>query len=424
MSERESFLRSALIPLSHQSTGRYGLFHPGSGVMIAVDRLGVLAARELLGGASLAQARQRLALTGRLSHAGFDALAAALAQAGALGEVTGPRWRREVRALACRWLGVAGLRAADTLVALPYSAQRWLLSWLPRAVLGPRVMAQARWYLDGVLTASGYGEAPAVERERLIRAVCQATTRTMLFGLLSVVAAPTHAGAWLRRVVEARGAAEVDAAVAAGGAVVACLHSEGYLALLARHAHTYARAACAVRAEMVSVNLDAHAPASDAVTRALGAQMDNTDPMAARRLADYLRAGGIVTLPFDGAPLNAPTTHVELLAGRPLRASRGPAWLAVRSGRPLYFATTHWDGQRVVIDYGEPLSVPGDLTRREQVTALTTELYQRANRWVEAHPGAWTGWTFLEHYLAEQPAQDAFKVTAQVTAQVAVEEGA
>jgi lauroyl/myristoyl acyltransferase len=400
MPERDGYLRSALIPLSQRSAERYGLFHPGSGALIATDRLGILAARHLLDGASLAEVRQRLNQTSRLSPEGFDALASALAHVGALGGPTSTRRRQRLRAIACRWLGAMGGAGACALPALPYWAMRSLLNWLPRTVFGPRILAQARWYLDSVLSTSGYGHLPTPTREHLIRTVCQATSRTTLMRMLLVLATPTQAEAFLRQ-AEVRGREDVRATVESGGAVVACLHSEGYLALLALHARTFLQAACVVRSEMVSVSLDAGTTPPDYVARALGAQISNRDAMAARRLVRYVREGGIVTLPFDSAPVDAPNSQEAMLAGRLMRASAGPAWLAVQSGRPLYYATTCWDGHRVVVDYGEPLTAPQGMSKPERVAALTNELYARADRWVRAHPGEWTGWTFLEHYLAE-----------------------
>jgi lauroyl/myristoyl acyltransferase len=282
---------------------------------------------------------------------------------------------------------------------------RLLLDWLPRAVLAPRIVAHAQWYLDDALRRSGYDGLSATERHCLLRAICRAASRTMLFGLLVVLAEPHRAQRLLRQFVRPKGFDTVRAAAEAGGAVVACLHSDCYPALLALQARTFEHASCVVRAEMVCVGLEAGAAPPDYVAQALGTQISNTAAMGPRLLAACVRKGGVVTLPIEAVPVGATRGQVVSLAGHPLRANRGPAWLAVRTGRPLFLATTRWVGRRVLVDYGEPLRVSADLSRQEQVERLTSELYARADLWVRAHPSDWTGWTFLEHYMTQLPSR-------------------
>jgi lauroyl/myristoyl acyltransferase len=413
MHERDTFLRSALIPLSQQRTGRYGLLQPGSGALIATDRLGILAANLLLDGISLNQVHERLIETGALSAQGFDTLASALTIMGAVGELSSMRRHRRFRAFACRSLGKVCTLGFTVLPALPYAVTRRLLNWAPRLVRWLHTPAGAQWYLHDVLSKSGTDYMLPSAHNKLIRDICDAATRTLMIRALSALATPTQADTFIRQAVEMRGMEGLQTAVTEGGAVVACLHGEGFPALLSIHAHLFARAAFLALADMVSIRLDTNAPPPDYTVLAGGAMVSNVDAMAARKLVRHVVAGGIVTVPFDSAPIDATNGHLATLAGRTVRASLGSAWLAVQSGRPLYLATTYWDGERLVVDYGDPLSVPDGMSKRERVQALTAHLYERADRWIQAHPGKWVSWTCLESFAVGPSVEPLNELAAQ-----------
>jgi lauroyl/myristoyl acyltransferase len=174
--------------------------------------------------------------------------------------------------------------------------------------------------------------------------------------------------------------------------------------LFAIHANQFARATFLALADMVSVHLDTQAPPPAYAILAGGAMVANTDPMAARTLVRRVVADGIVTIPLDAELPGATSDQMATLAGWALRANPGAAWLAVRSGRPLFLATTYWDGTRLVVEYSGPLSAQAGMSKPEQVQALTERLYERANRWIQAHPGQWLGWTQIESFTARPSA--------------------
>ena len=416
MPERGGFLRSALIPLSQHRTRRYGLFHPGSGALIATDRFGFSAANLLLDGASLDDVHERLSETGGLSQQGFDALASALTYMGALGDLSGTRRHRRFRAFACRRLGKVCTLGFIVLPALPYAVTRQLLNYIPRLVWWLRRIAGVQWYqwyLSEVLSGSGYDPAPLSAQAKLIRDICTAASRTLMIRALVALATPRQAAVFIRQAVKMHGMDGLYKAVTEGGAVVACLHGEGFQALLSIHAHRFAQPAFLALPDMVSIRLDASSPPLDSLTLACGTLISNADAMAARKLVRHVVAGGIVTVPFDSAPIDATNGLVATLAGRTVRASLGPAWLAVQSGRPLYLATTYWDGERLLVDYGDPLSTPDGMNKRERVQALTAQLYERADRWIQAHPGKWVNWTSLNSLAVGRPEEPPNEPVAQ-----------
>jgi hypothetical protein len=81
----------------------------------------------------------------------------------------------------------------------------------------------------------------------------------------------------------------------------------------------------------------------------------------------------------------------------------------MRSGRPLFLATTYWDGKRLVVEYSDPLTAPAGVSNPEQVRALTERLYARADRWIRAHPGKWLGWTQIETLAAKPVVERAMR---------------
>lgn len=409
MTQRGSFLRSALIPLSQRRTRRYGLFHPGSGALIATDHFGVLAANLLLDGASLDDVHERLIETGRLSQQGFDAFANALTSMGVLGNLSRARRYRRFRAVACRRISKVCSLGFAVLPALPYAVTRRLLNWAPHLVQWLRWMVRAQWYqryLYEVLRKSGYDTVSPAALNKLIRDISTATSRTLMIRALIAIATPRQAATFIRQAVAIHGMEGLQQAVAEGGALVACLHCEGYQALVSIHARNFARPAYLALPDMVSIRLDTTAPPLDYLTVACGTLISPVGPMAARKLVRYMVAGAIVTVPFESAPIHATDGVVTTLAGRTVLASLGPAWLAVESGRPLYFATTYWDGARLVVDYGDPLSAPDGMDKRERMQALTAQLYERADGWIRAHPSKWVNWTYLDS-VASGPSDQA-----------------
>ena len=407
MPERGRFLRSALIPLRQRRTRRYALFHPGSGALVATDRLGFLAANLLLDGASLDGVHERLIETGGLSQQGFESLATALTYMGALGDLPGTRKHRRFRAFACRSLGKVCMLGFTILPALPFAVTRRLLNWMPRLIQWLRIMAGAQWFqwwLQEVLRKSGCDLMSASARKVLIRDICNAVSRTLIIGALFALATPRQAAVFIRQAVEMHGMDGLQKAVAEGGAIVACLHSEGFQALLSIHAHRFGSPAFLALTDMISIRLETNAPPPDYLTLAYGSLISNADAMAARKLARYVVAGGIVTVPFDSVPIHAAKKGlVATLAGRTVRTSLGPAWLSVQSGRPLYFAISRWDGERLVLDYRELLSAPDGLNKRERMQALTAQLYERAGCWIQAHPSKWVNWTYLDSVAVGPP---------------------
>src|SRR5215831_6009740 len=108
MSERATYLSSALIPLRALSGRWYALYRPGTNTLVATDRVGFKAVIYLLRGYPLAQVQRRLAHQHAVSVSGFEALWSVLWMTGALSDIPAVYWRVWLRYVLCLGLGVIG----------------------------------------------------------------------------------------------------------------------------------------------------------------------------------------------------------------------------------------------------------------------------------------------------------------------------
>jgi lauroyl/myristoyl acyltransferase len=378
----------------------YALYRPGTNTLVAIDRVGFKAATYLLRGYSLAQVRHRLTREYAVSASGFEALVSMLRMTGALADISTVYWRVWLRYALC--LGLCGIGSVfcSALPHLPIWLLARLLDWIPRNFLAYRALTRAGQTLENELSSCEAIHISERQYGQVVHALCAAGARNAMLGVLYALSRRTRAIALLRHLVVVRGAEAVRAAVTERGAVVACLHSDGLPSLLALHAYTYERAACVVSPENISIQCDAAEATPDRVTHPFGMLVHYDRKLATRTLMQHLRAGGILTLPFDVVPAHPARACAVSFLGWQTPASEGPAWLALRADAPLFFATTRFKGRRIIIEYSSAIGAVSGNSTRENVLSLTKQLYAQAEGWIRAHPAQWLGWTYFPQNLA------------------------
>lgn len=401
MQGRPIFLRSWLIRLRSVTADHFAVFHPGSGALFATDRLGDLALGRLMAGASIPAVARWLDTVAPGAGARLALLEDALAALGALSETAPTRgarwWLRHCAGQAIRLVvGLCSVVAPH----LPLGALAALFRWLPRAVLARRMLGQSGWYLDYVLTRSGFSAESPAWRANVERQICEASARTYLLVFLAVLLPSRRARALLDRLVTMRGDEELTAAPPAEGVVVACLHTDSFSALLLYQCLHAPNAACVVRPWMANTTLSTDQRGGGWLEAYLGRLIPAQRASAGRALIRHIRAGGLACVPFDTAPLAPDRAPTITFLGRPTLANEGPAWLAARTGAPLYLATTRYDGGQIIVEYTRVLPPAAQRHARLDVAAITDDLYRRAESLIQSAPGRWIGWTFFEQFAA------------------------
>jgi len=108
------------------------------------------------------------------------------------------------------------------------------------------------------------------------------------------------------------------------------------------------------------------------------------DPKVFERLADWVRAGGLVCLLADR---DLSRSGVEVtLGGHRAKMPRGPAVLARRTGAPLVPATLHYDGPDLVLTFHPPVpAAEGEAG----VVAMMQGVADRFTEGLREHPQDW-----------------------------------
>jgi lauroyl/myristoyl acyltransferase len=398
------FLRSSLIRLRSWTSDHCAILHPGSGALIATDRLGYRALGRLLAGSSIQAVARWLDAVAPGAGARLPLLEDALAAVGALSETAprrGMRWW--LRRGAAQAIGFAVSLCTVVVPYLPLDLLAALFHWLPRAVLARHMRKQSSWYLEYVLNGSGYATRPPAWRADVAQQICVASMRTYLLVLLAVLLPPARARALLDRLVTVRGGAALAAAPRGAGAVVACVHGDSFSALLLYHALHAQDAACVVRPWMANTTMNTAQRGGGWLESYLGRLIPAQHASAGRALIRHVRAGGLALVPFDTTPLAPDHAPTITFLGRSALANEGPAWLAVHTGAPLIMATTRYEAGRIILEYKELLPARAQHAAQPAVAALTARLYRLAESTIRANPGGWLGWTFIEQFLAPAP---------------------
>jgi hypothetical protein len=107
----------------------------------------------------------------------------------------------------------------------------------------------------------------------------------------------------------------------------------------------------------------------------------------------HLKSGRTIFTALDEPPRGwKPVAEIEMM-GQTFPRNDGPAWLAVRSGRPLAVWTTHGSPSGIVITASPLLHADQSLPVERRVADLSERLYACADAAIGEHPEAWgRGW--------------------------------
>jgi lauroyl/myristoyl acyltransferase len=282
---------------------------------------------------------------------------------------------------------------------LPLWALRRLYHTLPTTPLAKRTIAHLCPTIKANLCAAGYADRPEAWRRRQARLVTEATIRTHFMSYLMLVLPMDRLNRFIQSVTAIRGMEYLAEAVEANyGAIVVGLHWELFLAPV-----FYARRLRPVSL-LANVGLADYSLASSRRLIAIPfvQPVDSAARMAAKTLADRLRAGQIVLLAFDVLPAaGADRTRMKTISFLDHTITRfdTAAWLAVHIGKPVLLVSTHRVGNRLTVELSAPLPPVATVSPQEQVARLTEKIYAAGEQLVRRHPESWLAWSTL-HSMA------------------------
>ncbi len=117
-------------------------------------------------------------------------------------------------------------------------------------------------------------------------------------------------------------------------------------------------------------------------------------------LEERLREGRLVVLLAD-RDLSARGVPVEFFGGR-TRMPAGPAHLALRTGAPLMVASLWYEENRSKVRISDPLPVPTDGDRTEQIATMTQSIADEMARGIAEHPA---DWHMLQRLWLDEPSR-------------------
>lgn len=106
-----------------------------------------------------------------------------------------------------------------------------------------------------------------------------------------------------------------------------------------------------------------------------------------RDLVDRVRAGRMVPLLAD-RDIRASGVEVRFF-GETITMPPGPALLALQTGAPLVPVTQWYDGDRSVLEFGLPVTVPDSGTTRAKVAVMLQQVADVFEAGIRAHPEDW-----------------------------------
>lgn len=412
------YLRTSLLVVRHAKR-QYALYHPGSSVALLTDPTGAAVARRLILGWSGDVVREWLDQT---MPGADERLRQLLDRLAIIGSVTDSpprrtfRWRMRVFGS----LAASGVLSA-ALALLPHLPVRflcWLLNALPSSPLISRTIGQIAPFVISMLDESGYQDLPVAWKHAVVRGSAATSARTSTLMVIAHAASRKKITRLASLLVERRSSRALREAISeTNGVIVAGLHSDIFVMPFAES--VVGDVPALGIADEGATLMPFEPDTALTLNSYLGSHILPThSTMTMRTLARHLAGGGVVHILFDARPEQSggETATVSFL-GHTLRRVDGPAWLAVRSGKPIVFAGVYRAGSQVGYDMSPQLWADQALTRSEQIRDLSERLYAEAEAFVRRHPEAWMGWSYLPMLLGEHvQAQDERPTTVAGTA--------
>lgn len=388
---QKKYFRGMVAVARSPRRGEYAVVHIGSGSFFRTDRLGALVARTLIAGKSDAEALEFAEGTEPGAGQRARRLIFALDMKGAMTS-TPPVKAGRRRRVAAHVLG-AVLTVVGFLVSVsPTFLLAWMFGMVPHTPIGKHVWRSTRLTIVNNLEANGLSGRPEPSRNYMFMYVSTVLSRKRLRDLVN-------------RLFDQDSARVMAGYLEAGGATVgAFLHGPVCVAVpnaLRSHGREVIRI----------VNPWAHGIYVSQFSGLLGDFFGDspdmavalTEHLASGALLRHLKAGHSVYVALDQAARNArPTANIEIL-GHTVPRNDGPAWLAVRSERPLALWTTHSSPSGLVLTAYAPIYPDPSLPVELRVAAMSEQLYADAEAAIRAHPEAWSGWSHLNLLKRSRP---------------------
>lgn len=381
------YLRGAVAIGRSARRGEYVVVHFGSGRFLRTDRLGATAIQALIDGRSEAEATDIVEQiepgTGERAQQLIDRL-------GTKGAITRDpdfrvrrRWLRQVAAVA---MGLA-MRALVPFARLtPTPVLAWMLGSMPSTRAGRDLWRASRLT---VLNGHGPGGSTAARRPN--------PQRNFLFMYLSTLLPSKRLDRLANYLFDRESTDKLARRLRENGPEVGVfLHSPLCVAVpnVLRSQGLEVTRVAVPCAHGINVSKRS-GPLGDFFGDSPDQAVELRDPHGAPAdisggLLRHLKAGRSIYIALDvPAPDRRPVAEIEML-GQRFPRNDWPAWLAVRSGRPLALWTTHGSGSRVVITASRVLHPDPALPVARRVAALSEELYAAAEAAIREHPEAWT----------------------------------
>jgi hypothetical protein len=389
----------AVVVVAHAARRReYVVAHFGSASFWRTDRLGALAVRALIAGRSDDEAMDLVerieAGAGERARDLFFALDSKGAMTRQPPSRAGRRLR--VRRLVSRAMGPFMSAMGPVVRLAPTPLLVWMLEVWPSTMPGRHVWRSNRHVVINALRNSGYADRPESWLNDVSRRWA-AHKRSYLFMYMSVGLSPARLAQLVDRLFNRESADAVAAQLqAAGPTVGAFLHGPLCVAVpnaLRARGHEVVRSAVpGTHGTHVS---ETSRPIRDFFGDSPEMAVDVSDPLGSATLLRHLKAGRSVYVSLD-EPANErkPAAEIEVLGQRWVR-NDWPAWIAVRSGRPLALWSTHSSPNGVVLTSSPLLHPDLSLPVELRVAELSTRLYTFAETAIREHPGEWVGWIYL-----------------------------
>jgi len=304
------------------------------------------------------------------------------------------RWR--VRRLAGLTAGLGLGAAAAVARHLPVRMLSRMIGLLPSSPFTWHVYRSSRTTIVANLLSSSLADEPA----RWLRWVAMGSAAVApangCFNFLGTILARGRLDLVADRVVDRPSADRVAAQVAEAGPLIGVfLHGGLYAAVpnvLRSRGHKV------VRVVVPRTHGTYVSEASGRLTDLWGETSEMTveagDAFGSAAMVRHLKEGRNVFIALDRLAFARPTGTAYML-GRALPRNDGPAWLAVRSGRPVALWTTYIDRGRIQITASLLLYPDPTLSPQERVARLSQQLYEQAEKAIRAHPEAWACWSYL-----------------------------
>jgi hypothetical protein len=388
----------ALVAVGRSSRRReYMVVHFGSGSFFRTDRLGALVVRALIDGHSDVEAMDRVDRIEPGSGARARQLLFPLEMKGAMTRLPPApgSYRRGLRRLVALAMGPPLSILGQVVRLAPTPVVAWMFESWPSSPLGHHVWRSNRVTVISNLRASGYAERPEAWLLDISRR-CAAVARNYFFMYLMVGLSPGRLRRLVERLFDNDSADDLAVRLEATGATVAVfLHGPLCVAVpnaLRMRGRDVVRAVVPLsHGNNVS---ERSGPLGDFFGDPPDMAVDVTDANGSGALLRHLKAGRSVYLAMDG-PGNARKPSMIEILGHSLPRNDWPAWLAVRSGRPLALWTSYNSPSGVVIDASPSLHPDPSLPIELRVAALSERLYAYAEAVIRQRPEAWTGWSFF-----------------------------